>query len=44
METNNKFNILIVDDEKLNIDLAAAYLQEEGYQISFALNAQAALE
>jgi len=44
METNNKFNILIVDDEKLNIDLAAAYLQEDGYQISFALNAQAALE
>jgi len=44
METNNNFNILIVDDEKLNIDLAAAYLQEEGYQISFALNAQAALE
>jgi len=44
METNNKFNILIVDDEKLNIDLAAAYLKEEGYQISFALNAQAALE
>ena len=44
MKTNNKFNILIVDDEKLNIDLAAAYLQEEGYQLSFALNAQAALE
>ena len=44
METNNKFNILIVDDKKLNIDLAAAYLKEEGYQISFALNAQAALE
>ena len=44
METNNKFNILIVDDEKLNIDLAAAYLKEECYQISFALNAQAALE
>ena len=44
METNNKFNILIVDDEKLNIDLAAAYLKEEGYQLSFALNAQAAIE
>jgi len=44
METNNKFNILIVDDEKLNIDLAGAYLKEEGYQISFALNAQATLE
>jgi diguanylate cyclase (GGDEF)-like protein len=44
METNNKFNILIVDDEKLNIDLAATYLKEEGYQLSFALNAQAAIE
>ena len=44
MEANNKFNILIVDDEKLNIDLAGAYLKEEGYQISFALNAQAAME
>jgi len=44
MDSNNKFNILIVDDEKLNIDLVAAYLKEEGYQLSFALNAQAALE
>ena len=42
--SNSKFNILIVDDEKLNIDLAGAYLKEEGYQISFALNAKATLE
>lgn len=44
MQTNNNFNILIVDDEQLNIELAAAYLQEEGYKISYALNAQAAFE
>ncbi|MEA1955695.1 MAG: response regulator [Campylobacterota bacterium] len=43
METNNHFTILIVDDEKLNIELVAAYLKEEGYQLSFALNAKAAL-
>jgi diguanylate cyclase (GGDEF)-like protein len=41
---NNKFNILIVDDEQVNIELAAAFLQEEGYKISFALNAKASLE
>lgn len=44
MKTNNNFQILIVDDEKLNIELAAAYLQEENYRLSFALNAQAAIE
>ena len=44
MKTNNNFNILIVDDEKFNIELAAVYLKEEGYKISFALNARAALE
>ena len=44
MKTNNNFNILIVDDEKFNIELAAVYLKEEGYKISFALNAKAALE
>jgi len=44
MKTNNNFHILIVDDEKFNIELAAAYLQEEGYKLSFALNAQAVIE
>ncbi|WP_457748462.1 GGDEF domain-containing response regulator [Sulfurimonas sp.] len=44
MKTPNNFHILIVDDEKLNIELVAAYLKEEGYQLSFALNATAALE
>jgi len=44
VKTNNNFNILIVDDEKFNIELAAVYLKEEGYKISFALNAKAALE
>jgi len=40
----NKFHILIVDDEKLNIELAAIYLKEEGYKLSFALNANSAIE
>lgn len=44
MKTNNNFHILIVDDEKFNIELAAVYLKEEGYKLSFALNAQAAIE
>jgi len=44
MKTNNNFHILIVDDEKFNIELAAVYLKEEGYKISFALNAKGALE
>jgi len=44
MKTNNNFHILIVDDEKLNIDLAAAYLKTEGYRLSYAMNAIAALE
>jgi len=38
------FHILIVDDEKLNIELAAVYLKEEDYKLSFALNAKSALE
>jgi len=44
MKTNNNFHILIVDDEKLNIELAAVYLKEEGYKLSFALNAFSAFE
>ena len=44
MKTNNNFHILIVDDEPFNLDLAEAYLSEEGYQLSFANNAQDALE
>jgi len=30
MKKDNNFHILIVDDEKFNIDLAAVYLKEEG--------------
>ncbi len=44
MKTNNNFHILIVDDEKFNIELAAVYLKEEAYQLSFALNARGAIE
>lgn len=44
MKTNNHFHILIVDDEKFNIELAAVYLKEEEYKLSFALNAKGAFE
>jgi len=44
MKTNNNFTILIVDDEKFNIELAAAYLSEDGYKLSYATNAFAAME
>ncbi|RLA77759.1 MAG: diguanylate cyclase response regulator [Epsilonproteobacteria bacterium] len=44
MKTNNNFHILIVDDEKFNIELAGIYLQEEDYKVSYALNAKTAIE
>lgn len=44
MKKSSDFNILIVDDEKLNIELAAAYLKEEGYKLSFATNGNSAIE
>jgi len=44
MKTNNNFHILIVDDEKFNIELVAVYLKEEGYKLSFALNAEGTFE
>lgn len=43
MKLNNNFNILIVDDEKFNIEIVAAYLKEVYYKLSFALNAQAVM-
>lgn len=44
MKKSSDFHILIVDDEKLNIELAAAYLKEEGYKLSFATNGKSAIE
>lgn len=44
MKTNNNFRILIVDDEPLNIELASAYLQEDGYKLSFATNGLSTIE
>ena len=43
MKTNNNFTILIVDDEEINVELAALYLQEENYSLLKALNAHDAL-
>jgi len=44
MKSNSNFNILIVDDEKFNIEIVAAYLKEVHYKLSFALNAQAVMQ
>jgi len=43
MKTNNNFTILIVDDEEINVELAALYLQEEEYKLFKAFNATEAL-
>lgn len=40
----SNFNILIVDDEKFNIDIVGAYLREQNYKLSFALNAKAVMK
>ena len=39
-----KTTILIVDDEKLNIELAGVYLKEEGYRVLYALSGAKAME
>jgi len=44
MKSNEDCNILIVDDEKFNIEIVAAYLKEEKYNLSYALNAQGVLK
>lgn len=44
MKTNNNFNLLIIDDEEINTELASLYLQEEGYKIFTALDAENALK
>lgn len=44
MKHNSDFNLLIVDDEKFNIEIVAAYLKEEEYKLFFALNAQAVMQ
>jgi len=44
-EGNNQFNVLIVDDERLNIELVAAFLKEmNNIKISFAESGQQALK
>jgi diguanylate cyclase (GGDEF)-like protein len=43
MQKNSDFKILIVDDEEVNVDLASIYLQDEGYSIKTAFNAEDAL-
>jgi PleD family two-component response regulator len=44
-ERENQFNVLIVDDERMNIELAAAFLKEMGnIKISFAQNGQQAIK
>lgn len=44
-EKENQFNVLIVDDERMNIELAAAFLKEmKNITISFAQNGQQAVK
>jgi len=44
-EGNNQFNVLIVDDEKLNIELAATFLKEiDNIKVSFAESGQQAIQ
>ncbi|WOE69206.1 response regulator [Hydrogenimonas thermophila] len=44
-EKENQFNVLIVDDERMNIELAAAFLKEmKNIKISFAQNGQQAIK
>ena len=43
MNPYQDLNILIVDDEEINIELASIYLENEGYNIFTALSAQDAL-
>ncbi|NPA66303.1 MAG: response regulator [Epsilonproteobacteria bacterium] len=44
MDHESAFHILIVDDEKDDIELAASYLQEEGYRLSFSTNGMSVIE
>ncbi len=44
MLSNSEFNILIVDDEKFNIEVVAGFLEEESYSLSFASNGKNALK
>ncbi len=43
MLSNAMFNILIVDDEKFNIEVIAKLLKDESYNFSYATNAKDAL-
>ena len=43
MNRHKNIKLLIVDDEEINIELASIYLENEGYEIFTALNAEDAL-
>jgi len=44
-DKNNQFNVLIVDDERMNIELVAAFLKEmKSIKVSFAQNGQQAIK
>lgn len=40
---NNKFNILVVDDEQKIVDVVKAYLEKDGYNVVTALDGEMAL-
>ncbi len=41
---NSQFHILIVDDQRSNIDLVSSFLEEDGYSLSFTTNGKDALK
>lgn len=43
MLDNSQFNILIVDDEKFNIEVVVGFLETESYNLSFVTNGKDAL-
>jgi PleD family two-component response regulator len=41
---NKNINLLIVDDNKTNLQVVSSYLKEKGYQLALAVNASDALK
>lgn len=44
MKSNAEFKILIVDDERFNIEVVVGFLEMEGYELAYATNGKDALK
>ncbi|MEA3523906.1 MAG: diguanylate cyclase [Campylobacterota bacterium] len=44
MKDNSQFKILIVDDERFNIEVVVGFLEMQGYQLAYATNGMEALK